>query len=193
MLNQAKPSQAKSSQVKSSPTLLLLNLAQTKHHSTIAQLSPNQAPLYYCSTQFKPSPTLLLLNSAPVPVPVPLLQTSYNLAKFCHNLAKPQFSCNIDSAMLSQVKPSQVKSNQAPLYHCSNQPNPSPTLLLLNSARPSPTLLKLNSAQIKTHSTIAQLSSNQATLISISAAIQKKFCSNSVAIQPQFRPNLEQI
>ncbi len=109
----------------------MLNLAQTKQQSTIAQLSPNQAPLYYCATQFKSSPTLLWLNSAPVPVPVSLLQTSYNLAKFSHNLAKPQYSCTIDSAMLSQAKSSQVKSsptlillNLVPLYYSSTQPKP---------------------------------------------------------------------
>ena len=50
-------------ELKLSPNLLLLNLAQKKPHFTKAQLSPNQALFYNCSTQPKPSPTLLMLNS----------------------------------------------------------------------------------------------------------------------------------
>ena len=46
----------------------------------------------------------------------------------------------------------QLSLDQAPLYHSSTQPKPSPTLLLLSSA------------QTKPHSTIAQLSPNQAPL-----------------------------
>jgi len=46
ILNQA-PLYYDSTQPNQSPTLLLLNSALTKPHSTMAQLSSNQAPLYY--------------------------------------------------------------------------------------------------------------------------------------------------
>ena len=54
-----------STQTKPSPTLLLLNSAQIKPHSTIAQLSPNLVSLYYCSTQPTPSPAFSIAQLSP--------------------------------------------------------------------------------------------------------------------------------
>ena len=54
----------------------------TKPHSTIAQLSPNQAPLYFCSTQPRPFPTLILLNSAQTKLHSTIAQLSPNQAQF---------------------------------------------------------------------------------------------------------------
>ena len=52
----------------------------TKPHSSIAQLSPNQAPLYFCSNQPRPRPTLILLNSAQIRLHFTIAQLSPNQA-----------------------------------------------------------------------------------------------------------------
>ncbi len=89
----------------------------TKPHSTIAQLSTNQAPLNFCSTQPRPCPTLLFLNSAQTKLHSTIAKLRPNQAPlcFCSTHPKPRLT-----QPLHPVPHSPNLSNQSPTHPTSH-------------------------------------------------------------------------
>ena len=156
----------------------MLNSAHTKPHSTIAQLSPDHAPLYYCYIQFylvhrtcvlrtKVAWRLRVRIKSKQEVENRFWNKQTNILTIKQTNKQTQiirgtlggtWRGNLQGNLegTSPRRPhstiAQLSPNQAPLFFCSTQPRPCPTPILLNSA------------QTKLHSTIAQLSPDQAPL-----------------------------